>query len=289
MISTDAFNNLKKLSTVRQKEVYCPLVRTRAITSPLKVSNDLTIKSAIVSPDLYDINISRLIYDNTIFPDLNNRLSFEDFLNNISYIDRQILLWGILFSSYKTLGKQQIKCTHCDYTFEDTVSLEDIIQEDSITVWDHDETFKDYIFKIVESVDGIDTINRIVFNTGIPSISNHLEILRLIPATKLKENYEKFNSLTTKSEELATVTRSIQVFKTEDDTNPDTFSSIIDIHHVIHEYLLSDFSEDVFSQYNDHFSKYIPKFRKKYACSKCNKPFDFNVDMEVALLRHYFR
>lgn len=289
MLNVEAFNNLKKLSSVRQKEVHCPLIKTRAITSPLKVADDLSIKSAIVSPDLYDLNISKMIYGNITFPDLKNELSFEEFINNVSYIDRQILLWGILFSSYKTLGKQQITCSECGNNFEDEVTLESVIQNDSITLWDHEQSFKEYNYQIEEKVENVDTINRIVFNTGIPTIADHLEILRLIPTEKLKENFEKFNSLTTKSEDLTTVTRSIYVYKTEDDDSPDIFSTVQDVHHVIHAYLLMDFCENVFSKYNDQFSKYLPIFKKPYVCSKCNKNFNFNVDMEVALLRHYFR
>jgi len=198
-------------------------------------------------------------------------------------------LWGILFSSYKTLGEQQITCSECNNKFKDEVTLESIIQDDSITLWDEEETFKDYNYIIEEKVEGIDTINRIVFNTGIPTIADHLEILRLITTEKLKENFEKFNSLTTKSEDLATVTRSIYVYKTEDDKEPDIFSTARDVHHVIHAYLLMDFCEDVFAKYNTRFSKYLPAFKKPYVCSECNKDFNFNVDMEVALLRHYFR
>ena len=289
MLNTEAFNNLKKLSSVRQKEVFCPLIKTRAITSPLKVADDLSIKSAIVSPDLYDLNLSKMIYENVMFPDLTNKLSFEEFINNTSYIDRQVLLWGILFSTYKTLGKQQIICSECNNKFEDEVTLESIIQKDSITLWDQEESFKDHNYLIEEKIEDIDTINRIVFNTGIPTIADHLEVLRLITIEKLKENFEKFNSLTTKSEDLATVTRSISVYKTEDDKAPDIFSTARDVHHVIHSYLLMDFCEDVFSKYNTQFSKYLPAFKKPYVCSKCNKNFNFNVDMEVALLRHYFR
>jgi len=290
MSKINAFKNLEKLTTVRQKEVFCPMIKARAICAPLKVSNDLSLRSAVMSPDLYDLHLSQLVFKNVIFPDISGtELDFDNFINSVSYIDRQVLLWGILHASYNTLGKHDIVCPHCDFKFTNEISIESTMQDDSLLVWDHEQKFTEYRFDIVKKIEDIDTIDRIIFETSVPTISQHLAVLRLISTAKLKENYQKFNTLTSKSEDLTTVTRSIKIYKTKDDKEPDIFDTVLDIHHVIQKYILLDLATEIFSQFNNHFAKYIPKFKKVYTCSQCNKIFDFNVDMEVSLFRQYFR
>lgn len=284
------FKNLEKLTTIRQKEVFCPMIKARAICSPLKVSHDLSLRSAVMSPDLYDLHLSNLVFENITFPDLTGtELTFENFIDTVSYMDRQVLLWGILYASYNTLGKQDIICPHCDNKFKNEITIESTMQEDSLLTWDHDISFTDYKFNIVKEIEGIDSIKKIIFETSIPTISQHLAVLRLISSDKLKENYKKFNSLTSKSEDLTSVTRCIKIYKTDNDETPDVFDTILDIHHVITKYILLDLATDIFTQFNTEFSKYIPKFKKSFVCSQCNKQFDFNVDMEVSLFRQYFQ
>jgi len=285
-----AFQNLESLSKIRQREVFCHIAKVTAINTPLVASDDLMLKTTMTSIGNYDRELSKIIFKHTSFPDIEEggqKISFEQFIDNISYLDRQVLLWGIFDATYGSLGKRDIKCPHCEYEFEDDITSAELLQNDSLHPWEHESSFKDYAFKVVLPIEGIDTINRIEFITQLPSIQRHLAMLKLLPQSTIQINYEQFGALFSKVEELATVCSAVKVYKTTEDETPDVFETIKDIYFVVNEYILLDMVSSVLKDFNDHFRKYIPSFKKPYTCGECGKDFDFFVDMEISLFRRF--
>lgn len=288
----ESLRSLESLSKVKQREVYCPTANIRAITTPLIASDDLMLRTTISAVDTYDLELTKLLFKHTLFTTMlanSIPMDLETFMNSLSYLDRQILLWGVFDGSYETLGKQTIKCPNCSKTWEDDITSKQILHEDSILPWDNELPFNEYMHPI-EHVVGLENFHKIVFYTSIPTIRQHLSVLSLIPGQKLRDNFDKFGSILSKVEELTSVTRKIELYKLDQDIQPSAiWESTKDIHMVISRYILLDMVESILEEYNSKFVKYVPKFRKPYICSECGNNFDYKVDMEVGLFRRFLR
>ena len=287
----NAMNSLKfleQLKKVKQREVFCPMIKLRAITTPLMTIDDLVLKTSITSPDLYDQELSRLVHSHTRFPEIENTINFSEFVERISYIDRQVLIWGIFASTYGTLGTLDITCPHCRYESKMEVLAEDLIQDDSLTVWDKDVPYYEYIHTI-EKVFDLENLYKLEFQTSIATIKQHLEILNLIDPEALKLNYQRFGSILSKSEELASVTRTLKLYHSPTDESPATWIGAHDIHSVIRDYITLDIADNILDEYNEHFNKFIPQFRKAITCQSCNNLYYYNADPEVVLFRNFLR
>jgi hypothetical protein len=285
----NALKNLENLSRVKQREVFCPTANVRLMTTPLVATDDLLLRTTIASVDTYDRELTRLLYNHSIFHEVEEgkQISFNEYINFLSYLDRQVILWGVFESSYGTLGEQEIDCPFCKYKFKDEITAMQVLQEDSLTLWDEKVPFTEYTH-IVEKIVDVEGIYKIQFVTCLPTIKHHLDVLSLIPNEKLRDNFAKFGSILAKTEELTSITKEIRVFRINDDAQaPDIFDTPQDLHLVISEYILLDIVNDVLDDYNERFTKYVPVFKKPYTCGRCGKDFDFYVDIEVSLFRRF--
>jgi len=287
--NVSAFQNLESLTKIRQREVFCHIAKVTALTTPLIASDDLMLKTTMASVGIYDRELSKIIYKHTSFPDIESegqKITFDQFLMNMSFLDPQVLLWGIFDATYGSLGKREIKCPFCDNAFDDDIQSEQLLQDDSLIAWEHESAFTDYEHRIEKIID-VPNIYKLEFVTKLPSIKRHLEIVSLLSEESIQSNFDQFGSLFSKVEELTSVTTEIKVYKTADDEAPDVFSTIEDIYFVINNFLLLLITSEVLRDFNNHFSKYIPTFKKPYTCGECGKDFDFFVDMEISLFRRF--
>lgn len=286
--SIEALKNLEKLSRVKQREVYCPMAKMRAMVSPLMTSDDLSLRTTISSPDLYDQELSALIYERTRFPEIQEEIKFVDFIDNLSYVDRSVLIWGIFASTYGTLGDTNIRCPHCQHEFKDEITAEQILHETSLTIWDNDTSFKEFIH-VISFEPNIEGLYKLEFHTSLPTIKQHIETLKLIPTEKIKENYRKFGNILSRTEELCSITRELKLLKSENDPEPNSWYTPIDIHMIINRYFTMDMTDTVLEDYNNLFNKYIPSYWKDYKCPNCLNEFKHYADPEVSLFRQFLR
>lgn len=286
--SMGALQALEQLKKVKQREVYCPIGKTRAITTPLMTIDDLSLRTSIMSPDLYDMELTSLLFKHTIFPDTGDKIGLNQFIDNLSYIDRQVLLWGLFASTYNTLGKNDIECPFCKNKWQNEILADELIQEDSITVWDLEVPFQEYVHIISYEVN-LPGVYKLEFHTSIPTIKQHLDTLRLVPAEKLRENYQKFGTILSKIEEMVSSTRTLVMYKEENDPQPTKWTSSMDMHMIVSEFLTMDITAKILEEYNQFFNKYVPVFKKAYTCPACENKFNYLVDPEVALFRQFLR
>lgn len=284
----DTLSVLDKLTKIKQREVVCPIVKARALTTALMTIDDMTLKTTIASPDMYDVELTKLVHRHTSFPDLPDALNFNAFMDNISYIDRKLLIWGIFASTYNTLGNIEITCPYCENKFNDEIKADQLIHEDSMVVWDKPVPFNEYIYSF-DYVCNIDGLYKLTFDTSLPTINQHLAVMHLMPADKLKDNFNRFGSIFSRVEDLTAILRAIKVYKTEDDTAPDHFITPRDIHKVVTNSLTMDISDFILEKYGDEFDKFVPVFKKPFKCSQCGNDFDYVADPEASLFRQFFR
>lgn len=290
MAKTSLLSKFERLKSIRSRQVLCPVSKLRAMVTPLTVNDDLTLKTMISSPDLYDKNLIIMIYSHTEFPDLmGDAPTYEQFLELISDFDKKALLWGIYDATYNTLGKNSVTCPKCKHKAEIEILSKDLVGADFIeSTWDHSESFHDYIVS-VEIPIGIEDFSKIVFNISIPTIKKHLDVLKLISIDDMKDNFNKFNSIVSKPEEVCLITNSIAVYGDDLEIPEETVNKTHEIHTIIQNYITLDNTDSIIDSFDKAFGAYNPTFKKDLTCSECGHQFQLPVDIEVALFRSFLR
>ena len=295
MAKSPLVTKFEKLKSIRSRQAFCPVANLRAVVTPLTVSDDLSLKTMVTSPDLYDRQMSILLYNHTEFPDIAGpKPSFDQFISLISDFDKKSLLFAIYDATYGTLGSTKITCPKpdCRHTSEVVINAKDLLQPDTIkAVWDKPTVFQDY--SIAVDIPLGDTsgsgISRIVFNMAIPTIKTHLDTLKLISIDDLKDNFDKTNSIVSKTEELVMLTKSISIYGEDELVPDDTVTSQFEMHTIVQNYISLDVVGIVIDAFDKEFSMYNPEFKKSLKCSNCGHNFDLPVDIEVALYRSFLR
>jgi hypothetical protein len=288
--SANVFQKLEKFKQIRKRQVFCPVARHRVLVSPLTVADDLSLRTMITSPDIYDNELSHLIFDHCEFPDLQTRPKYEQFIDNVSHFDKKILIWGIFDATYDTLGEQELTCpdAKCAEKFKQVIKARELITEDSIkNIWDKEEAFTTHFVEHTLNVSEED-LDRIIFKLTIPTMKKHLDILRMIDAAMLKDNMSKFGTLMSRTEELALITKSINIyFDKNPESQPSELKTAREIHRMIGDYIPLDEIANIIKSFNDEYSKMDPEFKAMIQCPTCGKEFPFKIDMEVALFRSF--
>ena len=160
-------NVLSQISGVKKTEVVLPIAHKQAIVKPLTVGDDVTLKSSVLSPANLDMELTKLIYKHTEFikPQIEDEVveeepdpeappkrgrpkkqepkiykpSFNDFVSEISHIDKLMLMWGIYKATFDTFGDRTLICSKCKTEYKENVDLDDLIQEDSITLMEDEK------------------------------------------------------------------------------------------------------------------------------------------------------
>ena len=299
------FKNLNRINEMKKRQSVLPISLQSCMCKGLITSDEAALKTGVYSPDLYDNEMVKLIHSKTTF--LNNQdsvsslselynpkneteftIPYSDFVKIISQIDRQILIWTIFSSTYSTLGQVQVRCSECDHTFTDKkITPEEIFQEDTIVPWDKDTEWYNYTI-VVPFVIEIEGIYKLEYEISLLSIDKYMSVLRLMNQDLIATNSRRYNKIFSKPEELAAIIKSIKIYKTETDINPDVFDSA----NIIYKHscdLNPDIADQIIDKYNEEFGRYVPKFYKTYICTECNKEFNSNFNMETMLYQRFFR
>jgi hypothetical protein len=284
--------SFRALRSVNQKEILCPIVKLRAVVSPLYVGDDLDLRTMVVSPDIYDEILSQLVYKHTEFIINNDQekipKSYDEFINMLSSVDRQVLIWGVVNSTYNTIGEQNIVCTNpkCDHKWKDIIKIDDTIREDSIKIWDKDVPFDEY-FHTVDFEIGHGDISKLSFKTGLPSILKTINVIKSLTPSQIKEQMSKFNTLLTKKHQLISMVVEASIYDDNGDLK-ESVDRIDDIFELFTDIIPNNIGKDLEEKFEEHFSPYSVSFGKRYECSKCCKQFLFEIDPETELFTNFF-
>ena len=273
------------IKNIRQSEVILPIARLQAMVSSLLLGDHTSLKTALISPQLYDREMIKCIHNHTTILGVQEesgkeiKYSYDDLTSKISNIDKVCLIWALFKSTYNTLGKREVQCNKCKSKNEYLITLDELIQEDTFTVWPSElPHFTEYTHTIEVPYDN----NYVyIFDTFIPSIQRNNQILGMITIEKLQENLET-NSVLSSSEQLGVVVKKLTI--KQDDKVLASSSNLIDILAVLDAAIPSEVSEDVQDKYNKEFNKYQPKFYTNLGCS-CGNSIKHTIDIESDFFR----
>lgn len=274
------------IQRIKKIEMAMPIIKKMGLVTPLLVGDDLALKSTISSPQSYDREMTQLIYKHMEFIEEGENKkpkSYEEFVRNLSNIDKICLIFGIYKVTYDTFGKRKIKCAdpNCDAEFEVEFLPDDLIHEDTFIPWEEEAPFNEYTFEIEIPYDTY----TYKFGTKLPSIYDHNVVLSFITTEDIQDHIQKTGNLFALPEQMALLTRYIKIGQTG---KPDTevmTSNLQEILVTFNSAVPKKIQDKFFREYNKKFSKYNPKFYKHINCPKCQKAEKRTVNIELEFFR----
>lgn len=274
---------------IKKQEVPLPIAQKQAIVTPLKVGDDLSLRSSLTSPVNYDREMTRMLYDHSEMVLAEGatpvRENFERFCATLSNIDKICLIWAMYKTTYETLGQRQFKCDKdsCKTEFKQEILLDKLIQEDTFTIWEEDKAFYEFIYPIeVEYEDFI-----YMFESRLPSIRDNNRLMSNLSIDALQNNLNQTGALFTRREQMTLLSKSVSIIKkgmSIDNETPRT-ESMQEMLLAFTSYVPHIVSEDFFTKYRDKFDKYYPKFYTNVNCPACGNQVKFQIDLEIEFFR----
>ena len=278
----DFLTATRQVIAIRKTEITLPIAKMGATITPLAVGDDLALRTAVIHPQKYDLEITKLIFKHIEINNSENKLNFNDFIKKFSHFDKISALWGLYKATYQTIGKRDISCPKCENKIPVDISLDHLIQQDTYTIWDEEVPFNEYFYDI--RVDFDDYVY--VFRTVIPTMEKYNRLLSIVPPQELKDNMEKYDSVFTPAQNMTLMTQGIYLYHKNDMEKPIAFTtSLQEILMSLNQNIPEVVSDEFFEKYAERFNKYAPKFYTKIICPQCGNEFDYEVNLELEFLR----
>jgi hypothetical protein len=280
---------VEAVSGIKKQEVPLPISQKLAVVTPLKVGDDLSLRSSLTSPVNYDRDIVRLLYDHTQLVlkegETPVKENFEKFCATLSNIDKICLIWAIYKTTYDTLGKRKLTCDkeNCKAKFDKEILLEDLIQEDTFTIWEEEIPFYEFVYPIEVKYENF----IYTFDSRLPSIRDNNRLMSNLSIDALQNNLTQTGSLFTRREQMTLLSKKVSIREKStslDDETPST-SDMQEMLMAFTNYVDHTVSEEFFSKYRDKFDKYYPKFYTNTKCPECGAVVKFQIDLEVEFFR----
>ena len=250
--ATDALNVLSKLSGARKTEIYLPILKTRVIMSPFSGAEDLYLQTLKVSGSTFHRYTDEMLYQQAEFLDLGFS-SFDDFLNNITPIDKSVMFVGLLQATFNELPEKIIACPKCGKSDTYAFSPEQLVHPDTYPkVWDKEEDARHYEVTN-ELVPGV------FITYGMPYEGLKLEVLSSNSSEDMRNNLEKHKDVLNLVDFMALYIRKM-VIKSEGSedivmTNmkEDILPTVKNMPLDLQVKLIDDSTIDVFTEYNPYY------------------------------------
>ena len=274
---------------IKKQEVPLPIAQKQAIVTPLRVGDDLSMRSSLTSPVNYDREMTRMLYDHSevILAEgaVPVRENFERFCATLSNIDKICLIWALYKTTYETLGQRPFKCgkENCKTEFKKEVMLESLIKEDTFTMWDEEKLFHEFVYPIEVEYEGFIYL----FESRLPSIKDNNKLLSNLSVDALQNNLNQTGALFTRREQMTLLSRSVAILKkgmSVDAETPRT-ENMQEMLMAFTSYVPHIVSEEFFKKYRDKFDKYYPKFYTNVPCPTCGEEIRFSIDLEIEFFR----
>lgn len=275
------------VSNIKRQEVPLPIAQVQAIVGPLRVGDDLSLRSSLTSPVSYDREMTRMLYDHTevvlAAGEKPIKENFEKFCATVSNIDKICLIWALYKTTYETLGQRPFKCEkeNCKAEFKHEVLLDTLIQEDTFTIWEDEKPFYNYIFPIEVEYENF----VYMFESRLPSIKDNNRLLSNLSIEALQNNLNQTGALFTRREQMTLLSKSVAITPKGQSVGDARTENMQEMLIAFTNYVPHIVSEDFFKKYRDKFDQYYPKFYTNINCPQCNSQIRFQIDLEVEFFR----
>lgn len=295
---------LKTINEIKKREIVLPIAKKTALVSPLTIGDDLSLKTSIMNPVLLDSELLKLLYNHTEFRrDINDETteekttkgkkkekvvagslykpSLQDFFNEISYFDKIMLIWGIYDTTYGDLGERDVVCENCKESWKETVTLDSLIQEDSITIFEPETPFHQFSETITIPYKDEWVLE---FEARIPSLKNYNQLMQFITIDEIQKNLEKIRSQFDKPQLISLFTKKLSLVNTKTGERIESLTTqeiLMSLTQAINLQIGDAFMEE----YSKLFDKYNIKFYTSIKCPHCQHDNKIYVDLEFEFFR----
>jgi hypothetical protein len=285
-------DTISNASRIKITETTLPIARMSANVSAMVTGDDISLRTSLLSPVNYDKELCKLLlkHSEVIVDNQPVKLQYNDFVDNISNIDKLLLLWALYKSTYDNLtDERELTCRkeECNEKFKVSITMDDLIHEDSITIWDKTDEENNFIpFNAYRHVISIE-LNDIVydFNSRLPSVGDNNRMLGMVSTDALQSNLDSIGSIFSKSQHMTLLVDAIRVTSKKSEFDTVESSNINEILLAFQNYLPYQISEKFFKNYSEHFDKYVPNFYYNAKCPYCGEEFKYNIDLELEFFR----
>jgi hypothetical protein len=295
MVMSPFMNRLSKLTSIKKTMTALPIIRKQANVTPLVVGDDLALRTSLTSPVFYDREMVKLLHNHIEFleEDIEGKepegeINFNRFSRETSNIDKLSLLWALFKATYETLGKRNFTCgnENCERNkkpFQIEVLLDNLIHEDTFTIWEEDEPFNKFRYQIDVPYENL----IYQFSSKLPSINDNNRLLSTMSNEVLQSNLDNLGSVYSRAQNMALLVDAIRIVGNEQnaDFEPIQTDNLQEILMSLNSYIPYKVSESFFKEYNEKFNKYLPKFYKTVECPSCGKEVRNDFDLEVEFFR----
>jgi hypothetical protein len=277
------------LSGIKKQEVPLPIAQKQSLVTPLRVGDDLSLRSSLTTPVNYDREMTRMLYDHSemILAEgaVPVRENFEKFCATLSNIDKICLIWALYKTTYETLGQRQFKCDKesCKTEFKQEILLESLIQEDTFTFWEEETPFYEFFYPIEVEYEKFVYI----FESRLPSIKDNNRLMSNLSIDALQNNLTQTGALFTRREQMTLLSKSVAIVQKGMSVDADTpkTENMQEMLMAFASYVPHIVSEEFFMKYRNRFDKYYPKFYTNVACPSCGNQIKFQLDLEIEFFR----
>ena len=309
---------LSQMASVKKQEVVLPVAKTRAIVTPLKVGDDLNLRTSITNPGVLELELAKMIYAHTelyrepteevveepqvLAPDgvspaeapkkkrVPKKITggdyykppMQEFFNKISYVDRSMLIWGMCVATYDTMGKRETECPECNEKFEFELKYADVLQDDSITWFDKDIPFTEYSETV--TVD-LNPEFQLDFEIRLPSMKNFHHLINFVSQEEIQKNITNLQSNFTMSQLIALYTKRIVLKSTKDGKVVNEAVTLQEILQILNDHVDLPMGDKIFNGIIEHFDKYGLKFYSMLKCPHCQHEYRYPVNLDVEFFR----
>lgn len=289
---TNFLDVVSNMARIKITETTLPIARMAANVSALTTGDDLSLRTSLLSPVNYDKELCKLLLKHSEFivNDQPAKLGYSEFVDNISNIDKLMLIWALYKSTYDNLtDERELTCknTECNEKFKVTITMDDLIHEDSITIWDKiDEENNPIPFTTYRYVISVETGDAVYdFNTKLPSVGENNKMLNMVSTDVLQSNLQNLGTIFSKPQHMTVLVDAVRLSSKSGKFETVETNNVNEILMTFTNYLPFQVSEKFFEKYSEHFDKYVPNFYYNAECPYCKNKFKHYEDLELNFFR----
>jgi len=283
-------NILHQTASIKKTETILPITGKTVYMTPLVIGDDLALRTSLISPVGYDRELLKLIAKHMEFQGEDRQISVDDLAIYTSNVDKLSLIWAMMKATYESYSeKEEIQCLKCKHKMNVDIEMDELIHEDTYTLWDKvDDDGNPILFTIYSfpiTIDSNDNDTVYEFETKLPSIKDNNDLLSIISTDEIQYNLETLKSIFTQTQNIALLTNKLTVSSKTDQFESVSTTTKYEIMSALENFIPKFVAKQFFDEYGLNFDKYVPKFYKSHPCEKCGTPIKHDIDLEISLFR----
>lgn len=266
------------LTKLRNLEVELPLLKTKAVVSPLMNIDDAQLKSLYSTGSTFLQTFNRILYHHTQFVDIEFG-SFEDFQEHLNPADKSMLVYALLTCSFTELSEKEFKCPKCKDSFiKALIPSEMYAYHSQPKKWQFKDDFLNYS-KTIKVTPWLE------IDYKMPTEMDKLKMMDNFSEEELRKNYSETGTIMNNLASLSFHIREVRI-KPENGEVITLTDQVRDIYPWLGTIPIDLKTKVIKTNEIKTFEPFMPTFEYNLECDKCSNGFKWEgVDPEEDFFR----